>query len=492
VITVPALVRAYTALGEGDLAHVERLTLSWQPLADLSFADLLLFAPVRDRAGRSIVLSQVRPVTGQTLYPRDTIGAQVDERERPLMGEAFRTGEIVEGEGTLLGGDDRARLLCIPVRRAGNVIGVVTRYTAQVGRRLGELERNYLDAFGRFAGMVAEGSFPFPAEELNLEEEPGVGDGVVITDTDPSIRYASPNAVSAMHRMGMHAYSQGVHLRELGFDDGAVRTAMTAGLPVLEEVEQGDSSTMMRIVPFLEHGDATGALILMRDVTDLRRRDRMLMTKDATIREIHHRVKNNLQTIAALLRLQGRRLRTPEAQQAIWESERRIRSIALVHETLSHEAGEVVPFDEIVRPLVRVVGESVASPDIPISFRVEGTAGDLPGAVATPLAVVLNELIQNALDHAFGADDRPPSDGSVCVRLDRAPGALAIVVADDGSGLPVGFELATSKGLGLSIVQALVEGELGGTLKLESDGGTRVHLAVPVEEPRLMEVRPPA
>ena len=99
--------------------------------------------------------------------------------------------------------------------------------------------------------------------------------------------------------------------------------------------------------------------MMIRDVTDLRRRDRMLLSKDATIREIHHRVKNNLQTIASLLRLQGRRLSSPEAREALAESERRIRSIAIVHETLSRDAGDVVRFGEIVRPLVRVVEESV-------------------------------------------------------------------------------------------------------------------------------------
>ncbi len=141
--------------------------------------------------------------------------------------------------------------------------------------------------------------------------------------------------------------------------------------------------------------------VLVRDVTDLRRRDRLLLSKDATIREIHHRVKNNLQTIAALLRLQGRRLQSPEAQEAIEESERRIRSIAIVHETLSREPGDEVRFDDIVQPLVRVVAETVTGPDRDLRLAVEGDAGMLPGDLATPLAVVLNELMQNAVDHAF-------------------------------------------------------------------------------------------
>ena len=176
------------------------------------------------------------------------------------------------------------------------------------------------------------------------EESPRVGDGVLFLDTDSIVRYASPNAVSSLHRMGIHANAQGQRLSDVGLDDDAVRTAFAARAPVTEELEWGDTSILLQVIPLLEEGTPNGAILLMRDVSELRRRDRMLLSKDATIREIHHRVKNNLQTIASLLRLQGRRLSSPEAKQALDESVRRIRSIALVHETLAYEAGNTVPF----------------------------------------------------------------------------------------------------------------------------------------------------
>jgi two-component sensor histidine kinase len=217
-------------------------------------------------------------------------------------------------------------------------------------------------------------------------------------------------------------------------------------------------------------------------VTDLRRRDRLLLSKDATIREIHHRVKNNLQTIAALLRLQGRRLQSPEAQEAIEESERRIRSIAIVHETLSREPGDEVRFDDIVQPLVRVVAETVTGPDRDLRLAVEGDAGMLPGDLATPLAVVLNELMQNAVDHAF---TNGLSEGRVDVRLERGEDVVTMEVRDNGAGLPERFSLDTSRGLGLTIVQALVTGELGGSIEMRSDGGASVTVKVPVAMPRV-------
>ncbi|MFM9122835.1 MAG: sensor histidine kinase, partial [Actinomycetota bacterium] len=220
------------------------------------------------------------------------------------------------------------------------------------------------------------------------------------------VRYASPNAVSAMHRVGVSANAVGQTLAELGVAEMAARHAFERREPVVEEVEQTSEITLLtRTIPMLKRSGrqvvVTGGVVLLRDVSELRRRDRLLLTKDATIREIHHRVKNNLQTISSLLRLQSRRLKSAEAIDAIAESVRRIRTIALVHETLSHEAGEDISFIEIVRPLLRLVEEGLQSTDRPVGFRVVGDAGRLPATVATPLSVVILELLQNAVDHGF-------------------------------------------------------------------------------------------
>lgn len=479
---MPELARLKTGLGDAELEHLQRLVASWQVLADLSFSDLLLLAPVDGERGRRfLVLAQVRPTTGQTLYPEDLVGRVVDEAERRLVGRAWHLGEIRTGYAPVIGASERARLECIPVRQGGRVIAVVALEAATLsGRRPGELERHYLDVFGGLARMVAAGSFPFERSEVELEEAPRVGDGVILLDADRRVRFASPNAVSALHRMGIHAYTTGLRLGEVGFDQGPVDSMYRAQVPVMVEMQRGDSSVLVHGLPLLEGGAVVGGIVMLRDVTDIRHRDRMLVTKDATIREIHHRVKNNLQTIAALLRLQARRLESSEARSALEESERRIRSIAVVHETLSRDASDVVPFDEIVRPLARLVEEASAGPDFPIRIDVEGHVGDIPGEMATPLAVVLNELMQNAVDHAFPAGSHRAAGGRVRVTLGRKGDDAVVVVADDGVGLPAGFDLARSSGLGLSIVHTLVTTEMGGTLGLCDDDGARATVRVPV------------
>ncbi len=402
--------------------------------------------------------------------------------------------DIVRGDTAALGSRERVRVQVIPVRREDRLIGLVTREESMtLARRSGELERTYFDVFDRFAAHDRRRYVPVRRRRGRDGERAAVGDGVIVIDAETRVKFASPNAVSSLHRMGIHAYAQSQRLIDVGFDDTAARSAMLLHLPVAEEIERDDVSVLVRVLPLVDQKQPAGALVLLRDVSDLRRRDRLLLSKDATIREIHHRVKNNLQTIASLLRLQGRRLQSPEGRIALAESERRIRSIAIVHETLSREAGDVVSLNEIVRPLARLVEDTASSPEHTIRFKVEGDAGELPGEVATPLAVVLNELMQNAVDHAFPPGATTPAAGNggatealVDVMLSRAEGHVVIEVRDNGSGLPAEFTLEGSRGLGLSIVQALVTSELQGSIEMHDDhGGTSVRVRVPVEMPRV-------
>jgi two-component sensor histidine kinase len=248
------------------------------------------------------------------------------------------------------------------------------------------------------------------------------------------------------------------------------------------EIGTDEASLIVRAIPLRPQGDHIGALVLVRDVTDLRRRDRELVTKDATIREIHHRVKNNLQTVAALLRLQARRMDNEAARLALEEAVRRVGSIAIVHETLSQAVEEQVDFDEIVDPLGRMVTE-VSAVGSRVRVRRQGSFGVLPSETATALAMVLTELLQNAVEHGYDAD-AADLHGEIVLTARRIVGRLHVTVDDDGRGLPKAFDLDGSTSLGLSIVRTLVESELGGQLELgpqPAGTGTRAALDVPVE-----------
>jgi two-component sensor histidine kinase/PAS domain-containing protein len=495
---------------EEGQAHLQRLMASWGILADLSFADLLLFVPAKGGEGKFVAYGQMRPTTSQTLHHQDLVGRVVDDQELPLVARAWRLGEIVEGEGSVAGRTEPSRVQCIPVRWHSQLVAVLARESPLEvgGRRPGQLERIYVETFDRLARMIVSGEFPFLVENAPTAEAPRVGDGVLLLDATGRVEYASPNSVNALHRMGIFSNAVGLRLDELGVEETAIQQAFFRGIPVTEEVERlPEVVVLLRCIPLLEAGEVTGALVLSRDVTDLRRRDRLLVSKDATIREVHHRVKNNLQTISSLLRLQARRLPSREGRFALEEAERRIRSIALVHEILSREPGEQTALNEIVEPLMRMAQEGVLSED-PVVFSIHGDPGEVPAELATPLAVVLTELLQNAAEHAFpagGDGDGGTADGRdagqagpaadaaagrggeehrVDVFLHNDGELLLVRVHDNGQGLPPGFSIETTESLGLSIVRDLVTGQLGGTIEMHPDGGTRVDLSVPMTASR--------
>ncbi|MEY3493758.1 MAG: hypothetical protein RL413_1176 [Actinomycetota bacterium] len=461
--TLAEIVRQHTDLSKEDGAHLQQLISEWGMLADLCFADMILY--VRDHDGRWIIGAQVRPATGQTIYRSDLVEEEAGPDESRLLSAAFTSVAMIQDELDMAGIDDSVHVLAIPVRGENGPIAVLTReWSSKTSRQPGELERTYLSIFQRFAEMITEGAFPFSGRVADLSAAPRVGDGAVVLDENAVVRYASPNAVSALHRVGISANAVGQTLSELGFADSPIRQAYERHEPIIEEFDQtADVTLLVRVIPIVASGVVTGAVMLLRDVTELRRRDRLLLSKDATIREIHHRVKNNLQTISSLLRLQARRLTSPEAKAAVQESVRRIRTIALVHETLSREPGEDVAFVEIVRPLLRLAEEGLQSPDRPVRFTVQGDGGRLPATVATPLSVVLTELLQNAVDHGFpeGSDG-----GTVVVVLGGDDDEMHITVVNDGMGLDPTFDLDAATGLGLSIVRTLVTTELNGSISM--------------------------
>jgi two-component sensor histidine kinase len=523
------LLRDRTVVSDAVVEHLQRLVGSWGILSDLSFSDLLLFVPTTGAGVRFVVVGQVRPTTSQTLHLEDLLGREVGDDERPLLARAWALGSVVEGE-MVAARNERARVVCIPVRLRGSVIAVMTREAPLVvGRRVGELERAYVGVFDRLARMVTSGAFPFPMDETLSSEAPRVGDGVMTLDAAARVEFASPNAVNALHRLGIYRGILGSSLAELGLEHSPVPAAFAERMPASEELALGEVAVFVRCIPLLDQGGVTGAMVLVRDVTDIRRLDRLLLGKDVAIREVHHRVKNNLQTISSLLRLQARRLPKGEARHSLEEAERRVRSIAVVHEILSRDTADEVDFNDILPSLVRMA-EDLSNTASPVRVTWSGEAGQMGAQVATPLAVALNELLQNAVEHAFASHSEVPvgdppghgdgagpsqagpsqagpsqagpsqagpsqagpsqagpsqadglgPDAHVHISFSRTGDELLVQIRDNGDGLPPGFVIGGTNSLGLLIVRGLVNTQLGGKIEMYNDGGAVVELVIPI------------
>jgi two-component sensor histidine kinase len=482
------LVKAHTDLSDDEVAWLNLLVADWQIVADLSFADLVLWLP--DREGRGYWAgAQMRPTTGPTAYVDDLVGAFVPRGRRPLLDSAYERERIAREGDPEWRDDIPVRVEAIPVRHGDRIIAVVGRNTNLLGVRTpSRLELSYLQTATDLTQMISQGAFPFPGQRSDHVDSPRVGDGFVRIDAAGRVTYASPNALSVYRKLGLTGDLAGLDLAEITRalvpprhrpDEETLSAVLSGKRPFDTEVGNDVATLIVRAIPLRPTGQHLGALVLLRDVTDLRRRDRELVTKDATIREIHHRVKNNLQTVAALLRLQARRIEAPEGRAALEEAVRRVGSIAIVHETLSQTFEEAVSFDEVADRLRLMVAEvSSHGPQVHTSRR--GTFGMLPAETATPLAMVLTELLQNALEHAYPPD--LVGVGEITLTADRLVGRLHVTVEDDGQGLPAEFDADASTSLGLSIVRTLVESELDGLLEIggRAGGGTRVAVDVPV------------
>jgi two-component sensor histidine kinase len=487
---------ARTSLTDAQVDHIARLVGEWQLLSDLAFADLLLWVPVAVPAAEAgsvpafLCVAQCRPTTGPTAYQHDQVGVLLRGERVAALRTAFSEGRIFREVDPDWEGDLPIRREAIPVRYEGNIIAVIGRDANLASVRTpSQLELVYLQSAADLAAMVADGTFPAPDSRLEEGSGPRAGDGLVRLEPDGTIIYASPNALSAFNRLGVtgNVLSEPVDaLTGTVVDDpfdatdlaGAVAEAIDGGHPATVELEGGGAVIQFRALPLRPRGETLGALLLLQDVTELRRRDRQIMSKDATIREIHHRVKNNLQTVAALLRLQARRVSVPGARAALEESMRRVQSIALVHETLSVSIDESVDFDEIVDRLLVMLSDVMGSATR-ISVDRQGSFGVIPAEVATALVLVLTELVQNAIEHAF-PDDRA---GVVSVRAQRRRGELTVTIVDNGIGLPDDFTSDRSDRLGMQIVRTLVSAELSGTVEFrrhDDAGGTDAVLVMPL------------
>ncbi len=487
------LVAGRTTLTSSDLEKLHALVADWQLLADLSFADLLLWVPLRsdDRNWPlgHLVIGQMRPTTGTTVHEEDFLGTKIAWGDRSNIDSALSQERIFRERDPEVRGGFSIREETIPVMNMGRAIAVITRHTnLGAARTPSRLELTYLQTANDLAEMIAAGRFPYEenSEGNSSKASPRVGDGLIRVDSSGIVTYASPNALSALRRLGLTSGVEGLvlgtavaHLARRPADRSPKEqswVSLLSGKRASEaEIEIASGVIDFRVLPLVPAGQRTGAVILVHDVTEIRRRERELITKDATIREIHHRVKNNLQTVTALLRLQARRLADPAGRAALEEAVRRVGSIAVVHETLAATGQDRVAFDEVADRVIASVVEVATTSGVTTAVRI-GEFGMLSPAVATPLAMILAELVQNAIEHGFGE-----VAGQLEVRIDRAENHLRMVVADDGIGLPPGFDLEGSTNLGLQIVRTLTINELGGQIKVNrAVSGTEVVVEIPL------------
>lgn len=218
----------------------------------------------------------------------------------------------------------------------------------------------------------------------------------------------------------------------------------------------------------------------------LREQATVARERELLLREVHHRVKNDLELISSILGMQGRRLSEPRSIAALEDCEGRVRAIALIHELMYRsDKPSRIPMAQTVRALAAAMFRvaDMGGGQVELLVDVEGDQS-LSVERAIPCALVLNELITNAFKHAFPGG----RTGSVCVSLrEPTPGRIVLVVADDGVGIPPELDLGGDGFLGWRLIESLAE-QLDARLKIDRSRGTRVELAFDSSKPAVSGV----
>ncbi|WP_166879050.1 MULTISPECIES: PAS domain-containing sensor histidine kinase [unclassified Salinibacterium] len=489
--TLSDLVQAHGRSTEADIEWLHLLVGDWQLLADLAFADIVLWVPTADDS--FVAVAHARPSSAATLFYRDFVGQRIKPEWNQQVTEAFNSAKIVDTAAPDWYEETPTRVRAVPVLRrltpsgketTEHPIAVITRHTnLSEARTPSRQELTFNECANDLFKMIAAGDFPdLAAPSGPRRGAPRASDGLIQLDVDGMVTFASPNGLSAFNRMGFAGELEGESLAEVTTQllsgklivDESLPLVVTGRAPWRTDIEARGVTVSLRAIPIRNRGERVGAIVLCRDVTEVRHQERELITKDATIREIHHRVKNNLQTVASLLRIQGRRAHSDEARESLNQAMRRVGAIAVVHDTLSEGLNQDVDFDVVFDRVLLLVAEVAASHNTTVHPKSTGGFGTLPSEYATPLALALTELVTNAVEHGLAG-----REGNVEIQASRTTDRLVVKVIDDGVGLPEG---KVGSGLGTQIVRTLIQGELSGTIDwhtLEGEG-TEVTIDVPL------------
>ncbi|MDO8915261.1 MAG: histidine kinase N-terminal domain-containing protein [Coriobacteriia bacterium] len=461
---------SHEAVEPGRQGHLDNVAGNLQLIADMGYGDVALAERAPD--GALHVIADARPMTAVAAVAHSRTGRTLSAHDEPEAYRALREGTPVAGERRRTTRGISYVTHAYPIGPPGALYGVLIRDLTQlVVEAPGKMEVAFMGIAEDLISLLAAGPLLSVAEDAPFVTTRRAGDGVMRLDTAGRVLYGSPNAVNILKNAGLEGGLVGTSAAELPGGTVGIGPVLGAEGAHAAEVEVGG-----RVLWYRAIGVSNGYAVFVEDFTEARLREQELKVKEATIREVHHRVKNNLQTIASLLRIQARRSGSPEASRALAEAVERVSSMAVVHEMLSVSTDETVDFGEAARTVVDMVRQGIAGTKSAITVEVEGTVGNVPASTGTSLALVTAELVHNAIEHGLGAGGH----GAVVMSMRRLPSELHLVVRDDGVGLPDGFDVTADANLGLAIVRTIVEDDLRGTLTFGGGRGTTVTIRVPV------------
>ncbi len=303
-----------------------------------------------------------------------------------------------------------------------------------------------------------------------------VPDGIIIVDSGGRIVFTNYVAQDICRRLNITGESFAAVIEALEIKQPVVQKFLARPTFMSSYIQLGSFDISVLVNPLFAGGKLTGAILVVSDLTLIKKKERELIKKSTVIKEIHHRVKNNLQTITSLLSLQMRRTNSEKVEKAFNESINRILSIAIIHEVLSHQELEIINLKQTVYRILEMILANMVPPNKIINGEICGQDVYLNALQASNLSLCITELIQNAVEHAFTNQ----TEGVIRVTVEKVKDEVQVTVKDNGGGIPSG-ELQNVRSLGMQIVDTITQNNLHGRFFIEgSRAGTSAHIVFPV------------
>jgi two-component sensor histidine kinase len=460
---------------EPDRYWIQNIARQLPFLADFIPADLLIHCPVGDQQ-QFVTVAEAKPTVRQSFYRRPQVGLHFIPEPSSAIWQAYHSGELAVGSmGKVVNGQPMNQV-AYPLQGDHGIaaILVLERNLYEELKHTESKRQLYRTAITRLVGTLIE-----KARISSIALPPmSPGDALLLVNNRGTIMHASAVALNLARRLGLPEQLEGLEWDDTfaGKEGHELRQVHTN--PIFQEGElvTPHLTVAVRTIPVNPADYSIGQVTVLHDITELKQKDRELIVKSTLVKEVHHRVKNNLQTVAGLLRLQQRRSQNPEIKAILNDSITRIASIALVHEYLSQDDLGVVDLEELAENLLSNTLQGMLDPEKRIATQLMCPKPlTLPSAQATSAALVLNELLQNTIKHAFTGR----TEGKVTLRLDDTDEGVVMTILDNGIGLPESFDPATDGNLGWQIIRTLVKDDLHGHLAVERGDGTSISVTIP-------------
>lgn len=459
----------HTRLSVEAIEKISEVTKNLSLIADLSKANVFIDC-LTTEGKRAVVVAEGIPKTVKSVYREPVVGKFAYEAFEPAVFFTLRTGKnmflnrAVTQEGKIV------EQSVVPIMGKDNKVIATLIMEKDISEKI-QFQQE-MEALSTTTEALSEVLIRMSENRPIIPEV--IGEALFYTKANGTLLYYNPQAMNLVSEMchiecraGEKIDSYFPSLRELLYSSEDV---------LLVELNIGNKVFEVKRVNVNQDGELNGIFIILKDLTELREKERELIVKSVAIREIHHRVKNNLQTVASLLRIQMRRRIPEESKSYLMESLNRVLSIASVYELiLSGSSLDEVDIYRLIEKIGNMLVYSEDTENRNIRITYEGLPLIVPSKMAVSVALIVNELIQNAVKHAF----KGRVDGDIAVYFTHQDELAMVQVFDNG----VGISSSTNPSLGLEIVQMMVEHDLSGKLIIDGhENGTAISITFPLKK----------